>query len=56
MNPFVRDILAILDAHPLVSSIKIVHLDETPSGGLEVKIRCRIGCAAGAAGEQGGAH
>jgi hypothetical protein len=42
MNPLVRDILALLDAHPLVSSIKIVHLDETPSGRLEIKIRCRI--------------
>jgi len=42
MNRLVRDILAVLESHPLVSAIRIVHLDETPTGRLEVKIRCRI--------------
>jgi hypothetical protein len=42
MNTLVRSLLAVLDAHPLVSHIRIVQLDETPTGRLEVKIRCRI--------------
>jgi ABC-type phosphonate transport system ATPase subunit len=42
MNPLVHEILAVLDAHPLVSDIKIVHLDETPTGRLEVKIRTTL--------------
>lgn len=42
MNPLVRTLLAVLGAHPLVSQVKIVHLDETPTARLEVKIRCRI--------------
>lgn len=42
MNQLVREILGVLETHPLVSRIKIVHLDETPTGRLEVKIRCRI--------------
>lgn len=42
MNPLVRSLLIVLDDHPLVSQVKIVHLDETPAGWLEVKIRCRI--------------
>lgn len=46
MNALIHKVVAILDAHPLVSDIKIVHLDETPSGRVECKVRCRI------AGEQ----
>ena len=42
MNRLVYEVLVVLEAHPLVSRIKIVHLDETPTGTLEVKIRCRI--------------
>lgn len=42
MNPLVRSLLVILGAHPLVSHIKIVKLDETPTGRFEVKLRCRI--------------
>jgi hypothetical protein len=42
MNPFLRTILAILETDPLVSNVRIVLLDETPAGRLEVKIRCRI--------------
>ena len=42
MNLLVRSLLTALDEHPMVSRIKIVHLDETPTGRLEVKIRCRI--------------
>jgi hypothetical protein len=42
MNPLVRQILVVLAAQPFVSSVRILQLDETPSGRLEVKIRCRI--------------
>jgi hypothetical protein len=42
MNPLVRQILVVLTAQPFVSSVRILQLDETPSGHLEVKIRCRI--------------
>jgi hypothetical protein len=43
MNRLVREVLLVLEAHPLVSRVKIVQLDETPTGRIEVKIRCRIG-------------
>jgi hypothetical protein len=42
MNLFVADLLAILRSHPIVQSLRIVTLDETPSGRLELKVRCRL--------------
>lgn len=42
MNTVVRKVLAILEGHPLVSDVKIIRLDETPTGHLECKVRCRI--------------
>ena len=42
MNPLVPSLLGVLDAHPLISHIRVVQLDETPTGRLEVKIRCRV--------------
>ncbi|MEW5827426.1 MAG: DUF6516 family protein [Chloroflexota bacterium] len=42
MNNLVDDILEILQQHALVKTTRVVHYDETPSGKLEVKIRCSL--------------
>ncbi len=42
MSALTDAILDLLHKHPLVTSIRIVNLDETPSGKIELKIRCRV--------------
>ncbi len=42
MSALVDDILGILRTNALVKNTRIVHYDETPSGILEVKIRCQL--------------
>jgi hypothetical protein len=42
MNALTDAILELLHEHPLVTSIRIVNLDETPAGKIELKIRCRF--------------
>lgn len=42
MLSFVRDVLSLLRAHPLVQSLRVVHYDETPAGKMELKVRCRL--------------
>jgi hypothetical protein len=38
----VPDFLALLRAHPLVRSLRVVEHDETPFGKLVLKVRCRL--------------
>jgi hypothetical protein len=40
--PLVPDILRLLQAHPLVRSLRVVEHDETPFGKLVLKVRCRL--------------
>lgn len=42
MNTLVEQLLTILHAHALVRNVRLTNYDETPSGKLEVKIRCRL--------------
>lgn len=42
MNPLVNEVLVILEQHALVKATRVVNYDETPSGRLEVKIRCDL--------------
>lgn len=42
MNTLVNEVLVILEQHALVKSTRVVNYDETPSGKLEVKIRCDL--------------
>lgn len=42
MNTLVKEILEMLETHALVKSTRVVIYDETPSGKLEVKIRCDL--------------
>jgi hypothetical protein len=42
MNALVDEILEILETHALVKTARVIHYDETPSGRLEVKIRCAL--------------
>ena len=42
MNQLVADLLTTLRSHPIIRSLRIVTLDETPSGRLELKVRCRL--------------
>ena len=42
MNTLVDDIVELLETHALVKTTRVVHYDETPSGKLEVKIRCGL--------------
>jgi len=42
MNTLVDGVLGILRTNALVKNTRVVHLDETPSGKLEVKIRCQL--------------
>lgn len=42
MNTLVNEILEILETHALVKSTRVVNYDETPSGKLDVKIRCDL--------------
>jgi hypothetical protein len=42
MNALIDDLLGILRTNALVKNTRIVHYDETPSGKLEVKIRCQL--------------
>ena len=42
MNKLVNEILEMLETHALVKSTRVVIYDETPSGKLEVKIRCDL--------------
>lgn len=42
MSALIDAILDLLHQHPLVASIRIVNLDETPRGKIELKIRCRF--------------
>ena len=42
MNPLVNEVLVILEQHALVKTTRVVNYDETPSGRLEVKIRCDL--------------
>jgi len=40
--PLVSDILRLLQAHPLVQSLRVVEHDETPLGKLVLKVRCQL--------------
>ncbi|HID63643.1 MAG TPA: hypothetical protein EYP49_13040 [Anaerolineae bacterium] len=40
--PLVPDILRLLQAHPLVQSLRVVEHDETPFGKLVLKVRCQL--------------
>lgn len=42
MNPLVDALLGILKEHPLVQSSRVLNYDETASGKLELKVRCRL--------------
>jgi hypothetical protein len=42
VNTLVDDVLEILQQHALVKTTRVVNYDETPSGKLEVKIRCDL--------------
>ena len=42
MSALVDDVLGILRTNALIKNTRVVHLDETPSGKLEVKIRCQL--------------
>lgn len=42
MNPLVDAILRLLREYPLVTAVRVVNFDETPTGKLELKIRCRL--------------
>lgn len=42
MNMLVDQLLTILRTHALVRSVRLMNYDETPSGKLEIKIRCRL--------------
>ena len=42
MGTLVSDLISLLRAHPLVRSLRVVHYDETPSGKIELKVRCRL--------------
>lgn len=42
MHQLANGLLQILHQHPLVIQIRVVNYDETPSGKLELKIRCRL--------------
>lgn len=42
MRLLVNDILEILQANALVGNTRILNYDETPSGKLEIKIRCHL--------------
>lgn len=42
MHTLVNSILKILRGHSLVKNVRLVSYDETPTGKLEVKIRCRL--------------
>ena len=42
MNVLVDDVIAILQANALVKTMRVHNYDETPSGKLEVKIRCDL--------------
>jgi len=42
VNTLVNEILEILEQHALVKTTRVVNYDETPSGKLEVKIRCDL--------------
>ena len=42
MNNLIDEILKILQTHALVKTTRVVYYDETPSGKLEVKIRCSL--------------
>ena len=42
MNTLVNEVLVILEQHALVNTTRVVNYDETPSGKLEVKIRCDL--------------
>ena len=42
MHKLADGLLQILRQHPLVTQVRVVNYDETPSGKLELKIRCRL--------------
>ena len=42
MNNLVDNILETLQTHALVKTTRVIYYDETPSGKLEVKIRCGL--------------
>ena len=42
MNALVDDIIAVLWTNALVKTTRVLNYDETPSGNLEVKIRCDL--------------
>ncbi len=42
MTALADDLLKLLREHPLVKSVRVVNYDETPTGKLELKIRCRL--------------
>lgn len=42
MNPLVDDLIRIMQRHPIVKIVRVVSYDETPTGKLEVKMRCRL--------------
>ena len=42
MHALADELLKTLHRHSLVKTVRIVNYDETPTGKLEVKIRCRL--------------
>jgi hypothetical protein len=42
MNPIIDELIRILQKHSAVKRVRVVNYDETPTGKLEVKIRCRL--------------
>ena len=42
MHPFITDLLTLLKRQAIVRNIRVVSLDETPSGRIEAKIRCQL--------------
>lgn len=41
MHPLITDLLSLLKRQALVRNIRVINLDETPSGRIEAKIRCQ---------------
>ncbi|MFN8493636.1 MAG: DUF6516 family protein [Caldilineaceae bacterium] len=42
MPTLITDLLNLLQKHQLVKHVRVLHYDETPSGKVELKIRCRL--------------
>ena len=42
MTALVDELLDLLRGHSLIKSVRVVNIDETPAGKLELKIRCKL--------------